>query len=229
MSEAAPQGPGGSRGRVPARACVVERIAGYVPPTRVVNSALPADWDVTDAWVRSRTGVAGRHRAGPGVSTSDLAAEAAARALAGTGPVDTVLLATSTPDHPLPVRLLDDGSLACLGRTDHQVQIRGVRVELAEVEWGLRRCTGVQDAVAVAVEGALHAFVTAPHRPRQRSRRSCGGSSRRISSRTGSTAWTRSRSTPTARRTGGDSWSGPPRRSRSGLPRYERAPARPRP
>lgn len=84
------------------RACVVERVAGFVPPLRVTNDELPLDWEVSDSWVRSRTGVVSRHRAGRGVSTSDLAREAAVRALAGAETVDALLLATSTPDHPLP-------------------------------------------------------------------------------------------------------------------------------
>jgi acyl-CoA synthetase (AMP-forming)/AMP-acid ligase II len=63
------------------------------------------------------------------------------------------------------VRLLPSGDLAYLGRRDHQVKIRGVRVELAEVEWGLRRCAGVRDAVAVAVGGELVAFYLGDPRP----------------------------------------------------------------
>ncbi|MFC8696285.1 amino acid adenylation domain-containing protein [Streptomyces parvus] len=58
------------------------------------------------------------------------------------------------------VRRLDDGTLAYLGRRDHQVKIRGVRVELAEIEWGLRQCEGVEDAVVVLVGETLSAFVT---------------------------------------------------------------------
>ncbi|MEU9645355.1 beta-ketoacyl-ACP synthase 3 [Streptomyces sp. NPDC048188] len=83
-------------------ACVLERLAGWMPPLRVTNDELPASWGVSDDWVRSRTGVVSRHRAGPGVSTSDLAAEAAERVLGGDRRVDTLILATSTPDHPLP-------------------------------------------------------------------------------------------------------------------------------
>lgn len=56
------------------------------------------------------------------------------------------------------VRLLPGGELAYLGRRDHQVKIHGIRVELTEVEWGLRRCHGVADAVAVVVDGELFAF-----------------------------------------------------------------------
>ncbi|MDI5964567.1 AMP-binding protein [Streptomyces sp. SL13] len=62
------------------------------------------------------------------------------------------------------VRRLPDGELAYLGRRDHQVKIHGVRAELAEVEWGVRRCAGVADAVVVAVDGQLFAFCTGERR-----------------------------------------------------------------
>jgi len=46
-----------------------------------------------------------------------------------------------------------DGALEYLGRTDHQVKIRGVRIELGEVEAGLCAHPSVAEAVAVAREG----------------------------------------------------------------------------
>jgi amino acid adenylation domain-containing protein len=63
------------------------------------------------------------------------------------------------------VRHIDGGELAYLGRADHQVKISGFRVELAEVEWGLRRLSGVREAVAVAAEGQLVAFLVGDERP----------------------------------------------------------------
>jgi amino acid adenylation domain-containing protein len=52
-------------------------------------------------------------------------------------------------------RMRADGSLELLGRVDFQVKIRGMRVELPEVEYHLRRAPGVQDGVVTAtiVEG----------------------------------------------------------------------------
>ncbi|MFJ5288705.1 MULTISPECIES: beta-ketoacyl-ACP synthase 3 [unclassified Streptomyces] len=83
---------------------MVESVAGWVPPWRVTNDALPAHWGVDDHWVRSRTGITARHRSGPGVSTGDLAYEAARLLLerAGHPRVDALVLATATPDHPCP-------------------------------------------------------------------------------------------------------------------------------
>lgn len=59
-----------------------------------------------------------------------------------------------------------DGMLECLGRQDRQVKIRGLRVELAEVEAQLRRQAGVAEAVVLALqdergEKRLAAYVTA--------------------------------------------------------------------
>ncbi|MCP2243433.1 AMP-binding protein [Lentzea aerocolonigenes] len=50
------------------------------------------------------------------------------------------------------VRWSDHG-LVHLGRLDHQVKVRGYRVELGEVEAALRAVPGVRDAVVVAVPG----------------------------------------------------------------------------
>jgi amino acid adenylation domain-containing protein/non-ribosomal peptide synthase protein (TIGR01720 family) len=52
-----------------------------------------------------------------------------------------------------------DGELEYHGRTDHQVKIRGVRVEPAEVEAVLRTHDGVADAVVVAGDQRLVAYV----------------------------------------------------------------------
>jgi amino acid adenylation domain-containing protein len=48
-------------------------------------------------------------------------------------------------------RWLSDGAIEYLGRTDHQVKVRGCRIELGEVEAALRSHPGVQDAAAAAV------------------------------------------------------------------------------
>src|SRR5262249_6604148 len=60
--------------------------------------------DTSDEWIRSRTGIAQRHVASPGTTTSSLAVEAARKAMrcADVDTVDTVLLATTTPDRLCP-------------------------------------------------------------------------------------------------------------------------------
>jgi amino acid adenylation domain-containing protein len=50
-------------------------------------------------------------------------------------------------------RVLEDGNLEFVGRRDQQVKIRGVRVELAEVEGVLRRHASVADVAVVDRDG----------------------------------------------------------------------------
>ena len=63
------------------------------------------------------------------------------------------------------VRFLANGDLDFLGRTDHQVKVRGYRIELEEIEGALREYPGLHDAAAIAREDApgdrrLVAYVT---------------------------------------------------------------------
>ncbi|MEV0600158.1 beta-ketoacyl-ACP synthase III [Streptomyces sp. NPDC050315] len=85
-------------------AAVLAGVGGYLPPDVVTNDDLSARLDTSDAWIRSRTGIAERHVAPRGTATSDLAVAAGRQALrsAGSPAIDAVLLATMTPDHPSP-------------------------------------------------------------------------------------------------------------------------------
>ncbi|MGL4590184.1 MAG: amino acid adenylation domain-containing protein, partial [Mycoplasmatales bacterium] len=51
-------------------------------------------------------------------------------------------------------RILRDGSIEYLGRTDSQVKIRGFRIELAEIENVIKAVSGVDDAVVIVREKA---------------------------------------------------------------------------
>jgi acyl-coenzyme A synthetase/AMP-(fatty) acid ligase/acyl carrier protein len=46
-------------------------------------------------------------------------------------------------------RLAPDGNLEFIGRVDHEVKIRGMRVHLGDVEANLRQCPGVREAVVL--------------------------------------------------------------------------------
>lgn len=91
--------------------------SGSFLPERVVsNDELAAELatrniDTSDEWIVERTGIRQRHLAERGVTTSDLAAKAAALAIADAGlrpdDIDLVIVATSTPDYVFP-------STACL-------------------------------------------------------------------------------------------------------------------
>ncbi len=79
-------------------------VGAYVPPRVMTNDELAQIVDTSDEWIYSHTGIKARHVAADDVAASDLAVEAARRALdeARINPadVDLVLLATSTPDYP---------------------------------------------------------------------------------------------------------------------------------
>ncbi|MFH8474739.1 3-oxoacyl-[acyl-carrier-protein] synthase III C-terminal domain-containing protein [Streptomyces sp. NPDC018000] len=87
-----------------ARAAVVCGAGAALPPHIVTNAELTARLDTTDEWIRSRTGITQRHVAGVDLSTTDLAARAAAQALADGEPVtvEAVVVATTTPDRCCP-------------------------------------------------------------------------------------------------------------------------------
>ncbi len=57
------------------------------------------------------------------------------------------------------VRRRADGELEFLGRVDRQLKLRGHRIEPAEVETACRRCPGVRDALVVARDGRLVAYL----------------------------------------------------------------------
>ncbi|MCH0540959.1 ketoacyl-ACP synthase III [Streptomyces sp. MUM 203J] len=99
-------------------AAVLTGIGGYVPPNLVTNEDFARRLDTSDAWIRSRTGIARRHVIEPGTATSDLAVEAGTRALksAGDDRADALVLATTTPDQPCPATAPQVASRLGLGR-----------------------------------------------------------------------------------------------------------------
>jgi 3-oxoacyl-[acyl-carrier-protein] synthase-3 len=86
---------------------IVIRGSGSYVPERVVDNQHFVDYlDTTEEWITTRTGIRERHWASPEQATSDLAAEAARRAIedAGLEPsdIDTIICATATGDHAFP-------------------------------------------------------------------------------------------------------------------------------
>jgi 3-oxoacyl-[acyl-carrier-protein] synthase III len=77
-----------------------------VPDGRVTNADLEARLDTSDKWIVERTGIRERRVAGPNESTATLAAEAATQAIkrAGLVPadIDLMIIATVTPEQPIP-------------------------------------------------------------------------------------------------------------------------------
>ena len=96
------------------RSSPYSRITGtgsHLPVRRVTNADLVADLaargvDSSDDWIVARTGISARHFAAPDVACSDMALDAARKALAAAGrqpqEIDLIIVATSTPDMVFP-------------------------------------------------------------------------------------------------------------------------------
>ena len=85
---------------------VVRGVGHYLPARVVPNAEFEASIDTSDEWIRSRSGIERRHFAAEGETTSVLATHAARAALADAGlvpdDIDSVIVATSTPDLTFP-------------------------------------------------------------------------------------------------------------------------------
>ncbi|RRD88973.1 beta-ketoacyl-ACP synthase III [Conchiformibius steedae] len=86
-------------------ACILGT-GSYLPAQRVSNNELAQRVDTSDEWITARTGIKTRHLAAEHEKTSDLAAEAARRALADASvaaeEIDLIIVATATPDMQFP-------------------------------------------------------------------------------------------------------------------------------
>ena len=89
----------------------ISGLATYVPPRVLTNRDLEKMVETTDEWILQRTGIRERHIVDSGVATSDLAKEAALKAIAQAGltpqDIDFIVVGTTTPDMMFP-------STACL-------------------------------------------------------------------------------------------------------------------
>ena len=84
---------------------VFSRIAGtgsYLPERVITNDDLAKTIDTSDEWIAARTGIRQRHIAADGQTTSDLALEAAKRALDAAGmtadEIELIVVGTTSPD-----------------------------------------------------------------------------------------------------------------------------------
>jgi 3-oxoacyl-[acyl-carrier-protein] synthase-3 len=85
---------------------VILGTGAYAPSRVLTNEELSKTVDTSDEWIRTRTGIRERRIAGPDENTSDMAVEAALIALADAGltksSIDLLIVATITPDYPMP-------------------------------------------------------------------------------------------------------------------------------
>jgi 3-oxoacyl-[acyl-carrier-protein] synthase-3 len=84
----------------------VTGVGSYLPENIVTNDDLAKFVDTSDEWIVERTGIRQRHRAADDQPTSDLAVQAALRALEAAGrtaaDIDLIVVATTTPDMTFP-------------------------------------------------------------------------------------------------------------------------------
>ena len=85
---------------------VIIGTGAYAPARVLTNTELALTIDTSDEWIVSRSGIRERHIAAPGEMTSDMAVHAARLALADAklqpADIDLLVIATITPDMPMP-------------------------------------------------------------------------------------------------------------------------------
>jgi 3-oxoacyl-[acyl-carrier-protein] synthase III len=85
---------------------IIAGVGSYAPKRILTNEDLARMVDTSDEWIRSRSGIRERHIAAADEATSDLAINAANAALLDAGvkaaEIDLLIVATATPDYPLP-------------------------------------------------------------------------------------------------------------------------------
>jgi 3-oxoacyl-[acyl-carrier-protein] synthase III len=98
-------GPGSLRAGPP-RSVRVSGWGSYVPQRILSNADLERIVDTSDEWIRTRTGISERRVAAPHETTATRGAIAAKRAVAVAGlepdDIDVIVVATLTPDYPMP-------------------------------------------------------------------------------------------------------------------------------
>ena len=85
---------------------IIAGVGSYAPERIVTNADMTKIVDTSDEWIRTRSGIRERHLAADDEATSDMAIKAAQSALLDAGinaaDVDLLIVATCTPDYPLP-------------------------------------------------------------------------------------------------------------------------------
>ncbi|MGQ9672180.1 MAG: beta-ketoacyl-ACP synthase III [Candidatus Aminicenantales bacterium] len=124
---------------------VITGTGHYVPPRVVTNFDLEKLMNTSDEWIRQRSGIVERRYVEPGTFTSDLAYEAARRAIesAGTDPseIDFIIAATLSPDHYFPgigVKVQARLGLAPIGALDVRNQCSGFIYALSVADQYIR-------------------------------------------------------------------------------------------
>ena len=139
------------------RRTIITGTGHYVPPRIVTNQDLEKLMDTSDEWIRERSGIRERHHVDDGVGTSDLAVEAARRAIADAGvdpaSIDFVVAATLSPDHYFPgigVLVQAKLGLGTTGALDIRNQCSGFIYALSAADQYIRAGTSKRILVVAA-------------------------------------------------------------------------------
>ena len=128
----------------------ISALGTYVPPRLLTNQDLEQMVETSHEWIMERTGIRERHIVENGVATSDLATEAAKRALSERGvdgsQVEAIIVATVTPDMFFP-------STACL--VQHKLGAKNV--------WGFD-LSAACSAFVYALQTGAQFIATGAHR-----------------------------------------------------------------
>jgi 3-oxoacyl-[acyl-carrier-protein] synthase-3 len=91
---------------VSSRSTVILGTGSYAPERVLTNDDLAHMVETSDEWIRTRSGIRERRIAAPDEATSDMAVQAARRAIDDAGltaaDIDLLVVATVTPDMPMP-------------------------------------------------------------------------------------------------------------------------------
>lgn len=119
----------------------IRSIGSYVPSRVVTNEQLEAQYGFEPGWIKRRTGILQRRFASDSESTSDLAVEAARRAIAAANvtaaDIDLLIVATFTPDFTCP-------STACLVQNKLKLDAPAMDLQAA--------CSGFMYALATGAQ-----------------------------------------------------------------------------
>lgn len=122
------------------RTVSITGVGSHVPSRVLTNADLEKMVETSDEWITTRTGIRERRIAAAGEATSDLAVEAARRAMESAGvtaaEIDLIIVATITPDMMFP-------STACLV----QHKLGAVRAAAFDIE---AACSGFVYALDIA-------------------------------------------------------------------------------
>jgi len=127
---------------------IITGTGAYVPPQVVTNFDLEKIMNTTDEWIQQRSGIKERHYADGGVGSSDLAVEAAKKAIESAGidksEIDFLIAATIAPDHYFPgigVMIQAKLGLAPIGALDIRNQCSGFIYALSVADQFIRTGT----------------------------------------------------------------------------------------